>query len=101
MAASKIAITRNKTQQTTNRATTHRDASNRESEHNNGFVGPLGPSTSFDPFFLRVWFRNALDALQERPIAKARILLIVFHLVAPSIGSMASDLQNGPEVDGY
>ena len=44
MAASKIAITRNKTQQATKRAQTHRDGSKCESEHNNVGVSRLAVS---------------------------------------------------------
>ena len=57
--------------------------------------------TSLDGSAVHVWFRNAHSSLQKRPIANPSILLLVFHLIALSMGSVASDLLKGAEVDGY
>lgn len=59
----------------------------------------FGTSLAGSPLF--VGFRNALEALQKRPIAMFSTLLLVRRPIASTISSMASDLLNFPNVDGY
>jgi hypothetical protein len=61
-------------------------------KHTESGLGSCDLEPSLDGSLSRVWFRNAHDSLQKRPIANASSLLLVCHIIALTTGGMASDL---------
>jgi hypothetical protein len=76
-------------------------ASVSQSKHTESGLSSWDLESSLDGSVSRVWFKNARDSLQKRPIANPSTLLLVCHFMPLSMDSMASDLLNGPDVDGY